>query len=66
MREWISRRLLCAPVGEKTPQVDMLGPKSRHWGGVPHRQFGMTAWTHLANGEDSCPSSVWTRHRAMK
>ena len=25
-----------APIGELTPQVDILGPKSRHWGrGLP-------------------------------
>ena len=43
------------PVGEMTPQVDIPGPKSRRWGVVPHCRFGMTAWTHLANGEGSCP-----------
>ena len=28
--------MLGAPVGEVTPQVDILGVKSRCWGGVPH------------------------------
>ena len=28
-------RLVCAPVGEVAPQVDILGPKSRRWGGGP-------------------------------
>ena len=27
------------------PPSDIPGPKSRRWGGVPHRRFGMTAWT---------------------
>ena len=53
-RDWGGRRFLCAPIGEKTPQVDILGPKSRSWGEVPHRRLGMAAWTHLANDEGSC------------
>ena len=61
-RDRTGRRLLCAPVEEKTPQVDILGPKSRHWGGVPHCKFGMTAWTHLAALICVDP----TRHRAVK
>ena len=56
MRDWTGRRLLCAPVEEKVPQVDIPGPKSRCWGGVPHRRLGLTAWMHLANGEDICPA----------
>ena len=52
-REFGGRRLLCAPVGEKTLQVDIPRPKSRCWGEVPHRSLGMAAWTHLANGEGS-------------
>ena len=47
-------RLLCAPVGETTPQVAIPGPTSRRWGEVPHRRLGMAAWTHLANGEGIC------------
>ena len=47
-------RALCAPVGEKTPQVDILGPTIRCWGEVPHRRLGMAAWTHLSNSEGSC------------
>ena len=54
MREFGGERLLCAPVGETTPQVDILGPTSRRWGEVPHRRLGMAAWTHLANGEGNC------------
>ena len=54
MRQWAGGRLLCAPVGEKTPQVDIPGPKSRCWGEAPHRWRGMTAWTHLANSKGSC------------
>ena len=50
------------PSGGKTPQVDIPGPKSRRWGGVPHRRLGMTAWTHLANGEGSCPPLCTTAH----
>ena len=49
------RRWLCAPVGEVTLQVDILGPKSRHWGGIPHRQYGVSTWTYLANSEGSRP-----------
>ena len=30
-------------------------PKRCRWGGVPHRQFGVTTWMHLANGEGCCP-----------
>ena len=44
-----------SPVGEKTPQVDIPGPKNRRWGGLPHCRFGMTPSTHLANGEGCCP-----------
>ena len=50
---WLER-LLCAPVGETTPQVAIPGPTSRRWGEVPHRRLGMAAWTHLANGEGIC------------
>ena len=32
-------------------QVDIPGPKSRLWGAFPHRQYGVSAWMHLANGE---------------
>ena len=53
-RELGDERLLCAPVGETTPQVDIPGPTSRRWGEVPHRRLGMAAWTHLANGEGIC------------
>jgi hypothetical protein len=31
------------------------GPHSRRWGGVPHRWYGVSASTHLANGEGRCP-----------
>ena len=48
------RKLLCAPVGETTPQVDIPGPTSRRGGEVPHRRLGMAAWAHLANGEGVC------------
>ena len=50
------------PSGAKTLQVDIPGPNCRRWGGVPQRRSGMTAWTHVANGEHS----VWTRHGAVK
>ena len=53
-RELGGERLLCAPVGETTPQVDIPGPTSRRWGEVPHRRLGMAACTHLANGEGIC------------
>ena len=53
-RELGGERLLCAPVGETTPQVAIPGPISRRWGEVPHRRLGMAAWTHLANGEGIC------------
>ena len=48
------RKVLCAPVGETTPQVAIPGSSSRRWGEVPHRQLRMAAWTHLANGEGIC------------
>ena len=53
-REFGGERLLCAPVGETTPQVAIPGPTSRRWGEVPHRRLGMAAWTHVANGEGIC------------
>ena len=48
------RRLLCALVGGKTPQVDIPGPTSRRWGEAPHRRCGTSAWTPVPNGEGSC------------
>ena len=30
----------CSMVGEVTPQMDILVPKSRRWGGYPHRRYG--------------------------
>ena len=33
--ERAGQRLLCAPIGEVTPQVDILGPNNRRWGGIP-------------------------------
>ena len=51
---WRRKVVMCAPVGETTPQVDILGPTSRRWGEVPHCRLGMAASTHLANGEGSC------------
>ena len=27
-----------------------LGPKSCRWGGFPYRRYGVSVWTHLANG----------------
>ena len=58
MQEFGGERLLCAPVGETTPQVDILGPTSRRWGEVPHRRLGMAAWTHLANVAFLCVDST--------
>ena len=57
--------MLCAPVGEVTLQVDILGPKSCPWGGFPHHRYGSSAWTCLAKGKDSCPP-LRTRHRLVK
>ena len=54
MWDWTGISLECSPAGEKTPQVDIPGPKSRRSGGDPH-WFGMTAWSHLTNGQDICP-----------
>ena len=30
------------------------------WEGMPHRRYGVSTWTHLANGEGSCPPQVRT------
>ena len=30
------------PLWEVAPQVDIQGPKSRHWGGFPHRWYGVS------------------------
>ena len=46
--------MLCAPVGETTPQVDISGTNSRRWGELPYRRLGMTAWTHVAKCEGIC------------
>ena len=48
------RGLLCAPVGEVTPEVDILGPKSRRWEGSPTAGMGVPIWTHLATSEGRC------------
>ena len=55
MWERTGGRLLCAPVGEVTPRVDILGPNSRCWGGVLYRLSGVSTWMPLANSEGSCP-----------
>ena len=52
----------CVPVGEVTPQVDILGPKSRRWGEVPHRRYGVRP----GQRRGQLPSSVYPRHRAVK
>ena len=50
------RKVVMCPRGGSDPQVDILGPKSRRWGRVPHsRRMGVFAWTPRANGEGSCP-----------
>ena len=50
------RKVVRCPRGGSDPQVDILGPKSRRWGRVPHRRrVGVFAWTPQANGEGSCP-----------
>ena len=36
-------------------RLGIPGPKSRRWGGVPHRWYGVSTWTPLANSEGSCP-----------
>ena len=51
MREWTGTRLLYASIGEVTPQVDILRPKSRCWGRVPHHWYCMPTWMYLANGD---------------
>ena len=55
-------KVVICPQGSD-PAMDIPGPKRRCWGGFPHRQSGVSAWTHLANGEGR---SVWTRHRELK
>ena len=55
LRAGKDRRLLCAPVGEVTPQVGIPGLKSCRCGRVPHRWYEVSTWTDLANGEGSCP-----------
>ena len=59
-------KVVLCPLGEVSPQVDILGPKSRRWGGAPHRQYGVSAWTHLSKGR--CPPLCGhrARHRAVK
>jgi hypothetical protein len=42
-------KVVLAPVREVTPQVDIPGPNSRCWGGLPHRRHEGSAWTQLAN-----------------
>ena len=51
------RKVVRCPRREATPQVDILGPKSRRWGGVPHRRYGSSTWTPLVNGKGllCCP-----------
>ena len=58
--------LLCAPVGEVTPQVGISGPKSGRLGRPPPPAV---LGAHLdAPGQRQGPlaSSAWTRHRAVK
>ena len=54
------------PFGEVTPQVDILSPKSRCRGGVPHRWYGGVHLDAPGQRRGQLPSSVWTRHRAVK
>ena len=65
MWDWTARRLLCAPFGAKTLQVDNPGPRSRRWGGVLYCQSGMTACAP-GQWQGQLPCSVWTQHRAVK
>ena len=48
-------KVVACPRRGSDPQVDIPGPKSRRLGGFPHRRYGVSAWTHLANGEGCCP-----------
>ena len=41
-------------------------PKSRCWGGLPHRWYGVSAWTHLADGECHCPPLCRPGNRAVQ
>ena len=43
------------PCDRLHPPAPDLGPKSCCCGGIPHRRYGPSLWTHLANGEGSCP-----------
>jgi hypothetical protein len=56
VREWTGGRLLCATVGEVTPQADILGPKAAAGERFPTAVLGVSTGTHLlANGKGSCP-----------
>ena len=54
------------PPSRKRPRKWPSQGQSRRWGEVPHRRLGMAAWTHLANEEETKPSSAWTRRREVK
>ena len=56
----------CAPVGEVTPQVEILGPQSRRWGGVPHRRYGGVHLDARDQRRRQWPSPVRTRHGAVE
>ena len=63
-----------SPFGEVTPRVDILGPKSRCWGGFPHRHLHPQpgGWTtnppaHVgrmpfSKGEQALPPGKTNRH----
>ena len=52
--------VVCPQSGEVTPQVDTPKPKSRPWGGVPHRRNGGDRLGAPGQWQGLLPSSVWT------